>query len=233
MNPEKRIDPLLRAAAAILPRRPDLHLLLVGQRAAHYDVIDDARALGLEDRVTLTGFVPDEDLPSYLGAADVAMCLRWPTARETSGAWLRCAAAGLPTVITDLAHQPHLASLDPRSWTVVARRPRAAGARRPVAVSIDILDEDHSLRLALARLAADERAPRRRSAPTRAPTGRDGTPWRTWPKATRGRWRVAAARPAPARGAAGTPPAGPARRTRGRSSSRSAVDPGLAAGPRR
>jgi glycosyltransferase involved in cell wall biosynthesis len=154
VTPEKRIDALLAAAAAVLPRRPDLRLLLVGQQAPHYDVDARVRALGLDGRVTLTGFVPDEELPGHLGAADIAVCLRWPTARETSGAWQRCASAGLPTIITDLAHQPHLASLDPRTWTVVHAAPTLA-APPPVAVSIDILDEDHSLRLALGRLLDD------------------------------------------------------------------------------
>jgi glycosyltransferase involved in cell wall biosynthesis len=168
VTPEKRIDALLAAAAAVRPHCPDLHLLLVGQQARYYDVGPLVAALGLADRVTLTGFVPDEELPAYLGAADVAICLRWPTARETSGAWLRCASAGLPTVITDLAHQPHLASLDPRTWTVVHASPTLE-APPPVAVSIDILDEHHSLRLALGRLVAD--------APLRASLGKNARAW--------------------------------------------------------
>jgi glycosyltransferase involved in cell wall biosynthesis len=154
VTPEKRISALLRAAAAVRPKRPDLHLLLVGQQAPHYDAGAEARALGLDDCTTITGFVPDEDLPAHLAMADVASCLRWPTARETSGAWLRAAAAGLPTVITDLVHQPHLASLDPRTWRVVHAEARLEPPP-PVAVSIDVLDEEHSLRLALGRLAVD------------------------------------------------------------------------------
>jgi hypothetical protein len=54
----------------------------------------------------------------------------------------------------------HLAlvpSLDPRTWQPPAPDgPPAAGDRaEPVAVAIDILDEDHSLRLAMRRLARD------------------------------------------------------------------------------
>jgi glycosyltransferase involved in cell wall biosynthesis len=155
VTPEKRIGALLRAAAAVLPHRPDLRLLLVGQQAPHYDVRSELRRLGLEDRTTITGFVPDADLPAHLALADVASCLRWPTARETSAAWLRAAAAGLPTLITDLAHQPHLASLDPRTWRVSHAEP-TLDAPLPVAVSIDVLDEDHSLRVAMRRLVEDE-----------------------------------------------------------------------------
>jgi glycosyltransferase involved in cell wall biosynthesis len=155
MTPEKRIPQILRAVAATRAWRADIHVLLVGNRSAHYDPMADAEAAGLADRVTLAGFVPDTELPAYLAAADVAMCLRWPTTRETSASWLRCIAAGLPTVVTDLAHETATAALDPRSWTVIhASATRLAPD--PVAVSIDILDEDHSLRLALRRLATDE-----------------------------------------------------------------------------
>jgi hypothetical protein len=67
-----------------------------------------------------------------------------------SGPWLRCLAAGRPTVITDLAHLSDVPALDPRTW-------RQAGAPgcAAVCVAIDILDEGHSLRLAMRRLAAD------------------------------------------------------------------------------
>ena len=43
----------------------------------------------------------DEQLAAELRSADVCLCLRWPTARETSASWLRCLAAGKPTVVPD------------------------------------------------------------------------------------------------------------------------------------
>jgi hypothetical protein len=52
-------------------------------------------------------------------------------------------------------------TLDPRSWTLLHARADAASVGQPpvaadaVAVSIDILDEDHSLELAMRRLALD------------------------------------------------------------------------------
>jgi len=155
ITPEKRIAEGLRAAAAVRRARPDVHVLLVGERASHFDVEAIARALGLADRVTLTGYVPDTELPGYLAAADAALCLRWPTTGETSASWLRAIAAGLPTVITDLAHQTDVPVLDPRTWTV-QHTGRSLERPAPVAVAIDILDEEHSLRLALRRLATDE-----------------------------------------------------------------------------
>lgn len=154
LTPEKRLGEIVRAVAALAQARPQIYLLVVGARADHYDVVEEARTWGLSDRVRTAGFVADEELPAYLAAADVCACLRWPTNRETSASWLRCLAASKPTLITDLAHQCDVPVLDPRGWRVLdARHP----ARDPVAVAIDLLDEQHSLQLALERLAVDAR----------------------------------------------------------------------------
>jgi hypothetical protein len=53
----------------------------------------------------ITGRVPLEELPAYMGAADLAVHLRYPTGRETSAALLRVLAQGRPTVVSDLEHQ--------------------------------------------------------------------------------------------------------------------------------
>jgi glycosyltransferase involved in cell wall biosynthesis len=157
VTPEKRLTPILRALASLARTMRDLRLLLVGDHARHYDVDADARAHGVLDRLVVTGFVDDAEMPAYLAAADVCLNLRWPSTRETSASWPRCLAAGRPTVITDLADLVHVPALDPRTWSVQhADGSPGSGTPEPVAVSIDILDEDHSLRLALTRLLADE-----------------------------------------------------------------------------
>jgi glycosyltransferase involved in cell wall biosynthesis len=156
LTPEKRIPQILSAFRATLLHAPGARLLFAGAPAAHYDIAAAIAAHGLQDRVTLTGYLDaDEDLTDHLAACDVALNLRWPTARETSGPWLRAIAAGKATVITDLVHLGEVPSLDPRTWTV-----QRAGSWKPeagsaVSVAIDILDEDHSLRLAMRRLASD------------------------------------------------------------------------------
>jgi glycosyltransferase involved in cell wall biosynthesis len=152
LTPEKRLSEIVRAVAALAPALPQIYLLLVGAHADHYDVVEEARTWGLSDRVRAAGFVADEEVSAYLAAADVCACLRWPTNRETSASWLRCLAASKPTLITDLAHQCDVPVLDPRGWRVLdVRHP----ARDPIAVAIDLLDEQHSLQLALERLAVD------------------------------------------------------------------------------
>ena len=101
-------------------------------------------------RLTIAGYVDDDEMDDYLAASDVCLCMRWPTSRETSASWLRCLAAGKPTIFTDLVHTAGLPAFDPRSWTIQA-------GTAPVGVSIDILDEAHSLTLAMRRLVTDEK----------------------------------------------------------------------------
>ena len=96
-----------------------MRLLLVGQALPHFDALAAARALGVDDLVTVAGYVETDALPAYLAASDVVLSLRWPSARETSASWLRAIAAGRATVVTDLAQHSDVPMLDPRSWTVV------------------------------------------------------------------------------------------------------------------
>jgi hypothetical protein len=202
LTPEKRIPQILDALAATLPYAPSVHLLLAGPIARHYDVSADVRQRGLEHRVTITGYLEtDAELTDCIAACDVSLNLRWPTAREMSGPWLRALAAGRATIMVDLAHLVDVPSIDPRTWkvnlaagirfpdsgirqTTSGNHPNGDSQRRsdpgsripdpdpiaagsdhgsrttdpdmsPVTVAIDILDEDHSLRLAMRRLATD------------------------------------------------------------------------------
>jgi glycosyltransferase involved in cell wall biosynthesis len=153
LTPEKRIPALLAAVGALAAAHPRLHVLLVGARAEHYDVDADVARYGLGDRVHVAGFVADSDLPGYLAASDICVCLRWPTNRETSASWVRCLAAGRATIVSDLVHLLDVPALDPRDWRVLDAA--SGGGRRPLAVAVDVLDEEHSLRLALDRLGSD------------------------------------------------------------------------------
>jgi glycosyltransferase involved in cell wall biosynthesis len=152
----------MRAVAA---HTPAARLMLSGAAAAHFDVEGAIDAHGLRDRVIVTGYVAGGDLTDYIAACDVSLNLRWPTAREISGTWLRALAAGVPTIITDLSHLSEVPILDPRTWQAQP----AADGQMPAAIAIDIVDEDHSLRLAMKRLALD--------AELRGQLGRAGQAW--------------------------------------------------------
>jgi len=163
ITPEKRIREAIQALAALIDVVPNARILLAGEIVDYYDMAGEARSLGVQQQVAIAGYVGDDEIDDYLAASDVCLCMRWPTSRETSASWLRCLAAGRPTISTDLVHTIDVPTLDPRSWSTLAGLKRRAAEgetmlnTQPVGVSIDILDESHSLKLALRRLAADEK----------------------------------------------------------------------------
>jgi glycosyltransferase involved in cell wall biosynthesis len=146
---EKRVVPILRALGALAAEGRDVRLLIVGDAEDSATLADAIVRLGVADRVAVAGHVADEAIGAHLVAADVCLCLRWPTAQETSASWLRCLAAARPTVISDLAHLVDIPTIDPRDW----RTPE--GSAEPVAVRIDLMDEEGSLAAAMRRLADD------------------------------------------------------------------------------
>jgi glycosyltransferase involved in cell wall biosynthesis len=145
ITPEKRIPQLLNAVAALGEALP-LHVLLVGQRAAHYDVDADIDRLQLSGRVHIAGYVRDEALPVHLAVADLCWCLRWPSNGETSASWLRCLAAGRPTLITALAQLRDVPVIAPEQAASVD----LTAAAQAVGVAIDPLDEPREVLQALA-----------------------------------------------------------------------------------
>jgi glycosyltransferase involved in cell wall biosynthesis len=147
---EKRIPQILDAFASLVRHVPHARLVLAGAPDPALDLprrIDDS---GAAHAIRLAGVLDDEAFDRALAAVDVSLNLRWPSAVETSGPWVRALSAGLPTITLALAHTADVPALDPRDWRVSPPR------TDPVTVAIDIVDEDHSLRLAMRRLAADD-----------------------------------------------------------------------------
>ena len=149
---EKRIEPMLRAFSVLgkgSSRGASAHLLLVGASGlANLDALVDAHRLA--DRVHVTGYVADESIADYLATADVSLSLRWPTAEETSRTWAESLSASKPTIVSALPHTADVPSLDATTWRPSSR------TQEPVAVSVDLLDEDASLLAAMSRLAEDK-----------------------------------------------------------------------------
>jgi glycosyltransferase involved in cell wall biosynthesis len=134
---EKRIVPIIRALRTLVVEGIDARLLLVGDASDYPALSAEIAASAIADRIHVTGFVDDEAIGAYLAAADVCLCLRWPTAQEASASWLQCLAARRPTVISDLAHTVDV----PES----------------VALRVDLADEQQSLKSVMTRLARDAR----------------------------------------------------------------------------
>jgi glycosyltransferase involved in cell wall biosynthesis len=132
---EKRIGAIVRAFSTLVRDGVNARLLLVGDASDYPSLPGELTAGAVADRVQVTGFVEEGAIGGYLAAADVCLCLRWPTARETSASWLHCLAAARPTVISDLAH--------------------TVDVPEQVALRVDLLDEEASLLRAMRLLTGD------------------------------------------------------------------------------
>jgi len=104
LTPEKQIGTVARAVARAAVHLPHLRLLLVGPVADRDALRHRLQQRGIESRTIVTGRVPLAELGAYMAAADVAVHLRYPTARETSAALLRVLGQGRPVVVSDLEH---------------------------------------------------------------------------------------------------------------------------------
>ena len=157
LTAEKRVIEILTAFAVTRAWRPDARLVLAGAADPWLDLENRIAALQLTDAVHLIPSLGDEEFDRAIAATDVTLNLRWPTALETSGPWVRSLALGRATVTIDLPHQSHVPALDPRTWHRLAPcDDLSPGAdHHAITVAIDILDLNHSLRLAMLGLARD------------------------------------------------------------------------------
>jgi glycosyltransferase involved in cell wall biosynthesis len=99
LEPYKRVDLLLRAVAALLPRFPQLELVVVGRGAEGEALAALAAQLGIAERVRFTGFVSDAERDASLAGARVCVC---PSVKEGWGITVvEANALGVPVVATD------------------------------------------------------------------------------------------------------------------------------------
>jgi glycosyltransferase involved in cell wall biosynthesis len=74
MAPQDGVDLALRAAAAIVRSgRDDVHFVFMGSGDSYDELVLLADQLGIEDRVTFTGRIPDETVWEVLSTADVGL----------------------------------------------------------------------------------------------------------------------------------------------------------------
>lgn len=132
-----------------LPCLPERSPTLVGSLdVARTGVLQRAAARAREAGArmeVLTDASPDR----VLDEAAVIVAMSWPPADEATLA-LAGMAAGRAVVVFEAAHTAGWPALDPQTW-----QPRGWTTERPVVVSVDPRDEEHSLSLALRRLASD------------------------------------------------------------------------------
>lgn len=92
----KGYDQIIRSIPLIHQKVPDIHYVLVGKGSDRPRVESLVSSLGLEDCVTLAGFVPDEEICDYYNLCDV---FAMPSKGEGFGiVYLEALACGKPTV---------------------------------------------------------------------------------------------------------------------------------------
>jgi glycosyltransferase involved in cell wall biosynthesis len=98
-TPAKRIDVVLAAVARLAEGFPDLLHVIAGAPDPGLDLAGMIARLGLQDRVRVTGWLPEDAFLPYARAADLLVNLRHPLAGESSGALVRALGMGLPAVV--------------------------------------------------------------------------------------------------------------------------------------
>ena len=143
LTPVKDHTTLLRAIAEVARHGRALHLDLVGVDVSGGAVPRLAQELGIADRVTFHGVLPQASLVPIVRAADLMIV----ASRHEAGpvAFLEAAAVGVPSVGTAVGH---LRDLAPQGAIVVD-----IGDEKSLAREIEHLLSDDARRLAIARHA--------------------------------------------------------------------------------
>ena len=96
LHPHKNFERLIRAFSGFREQHPEFKLVIAGLRGFHAEAIDQLIArLGLSDSVTLTGWIPREDLYELFRRA---FAFLYPTTFEGFGLpVVEAMAAGVPT----------------------------------------------------------------------------------------------------------------------------------------
>jgi hypothetical protein len=109
------------------------------------EALAHARARGANARLLV-------DIPErIIHAADVVMTLQGPGLGDTLSFALAAMSGARPILVLETETSADWPLLDPQTW-----KPRGPDGGSPLGVSVDARDEEHSLTLAMHRLAADD-----------------------------------------------------------------------------
>ena len=102
LKPYKRISESLRAFQRLVRQEPRARMILVGEEHPDLPLGRLISSLGLETQVRVLGYVPLEDFQDYIGAVDICLNLRYPTAGESSGTLYRAVGLGRAVLVSEV-----------------------------------------------------------------------------------------------------------------------------------
>ena len=105
-TPIKRTERVIAALAS--EELAAAHLVIAGEVSPALDLEQEARRLGVADRIHITGFLDYQEFEAAISACDLCVNLRYPTAGETSASLLRVLAVGRAVVVSDYAQSAEL-----------------------------------------------------------------------------------------------------------------------------
>jgi len=105
LDPRKRIDVLIKAFAKILPKYPDIYLLIGGTGEEEENLKKLVKDLNICGKVKFLGFIPDSELFDYYAACDIFAFPSWTTSGITP---YEALAVGKKVVWTSEADEPIL-----------------------------------------------------------------------------------------------------------------------------
>ncbi|AOS62008.1 glycosyltransferase family 4 protein [Actinoalloteichus hymeniacidonis] len=100
-------------------RDTDVHLLICGDGNERDLFEEEVRTRGLVDRVTVTGYLPNEDIPAAMGAMD--LLLMAPLHEEFGSVMLEAMACGLPIVAVGVGGVANVLEQGTLGWLVPER----------------------------------------------------------------------------------------------------------------
>ena len=107
-DPYKRIPDLLKALSKLLEQRTDIHLVIIGDGRERRSIQAEASSLGLDEHLTLTGFLPDAK--RFMTAFDVFVL---PSEGDNfARVFLEAAAVELPVIGVNGGGTPDVLSPD-------------------------------------------------------------------------------------------------------------------------
>ncbi len=101
MDGEKRVDILLEAMPDVLKKYPNAHLILVGRGVLQDELRAFSKGLGIQERVTFTGPLPEAQKPDLIRSSDVFVISSPAELQCISG--LEALGCGIPIIGTDVA----------------------------------------------------------------------------------------------------------------------------------